>query len=124
MAAKNNKKEQKQMHQNTITEIELLSVQQTRMEIAQKRKMLKELEANLEQQEESIIQRLQAGANVMGHMSAVLEKETGSCRPKWKEEYVSHMELEHGMTAKAVQLQMQEKYPAPERVILVIANKQ
>lgn len=123
MATKTNKKEQKQMSKNVITEMELLSVQQVRLEITQKRKMLKEMEALLEQQEQSIIQRLQQGAEVLGDTKAALEIEKGSCRPKWKEEYVTHMELEHGMTAKAIQTQMQEKYPAPEHTVLVISPK-
>lgn len=123
MAAKMNKKEQKQMNKNVITEMELLSIQQTRMEIAQKKRMLKEMEVVLEQKETDIIMRLQGGAEVMGDMNAVLETKKGACRPSWKEEYVSHMELEHGMTAKAVQLQMQEKYPASEHTVLVITNK-
>ncbi|NDD54106.1 hypothetical protein EBZ39_09550 [bacterium] len=116
----------KKMVQNklTITESELMMFESMQMQMAQMKRELAKIEGELENQENSIIQRLQQGAEVLSDkFSATLQTKVGPSRPKWKEEYVAHMEAEHNKNAKEIQAEMQQKYPGNETAKLVIAPK-
>ena len=108
----------------TITESELMMVESMQAEVARIKRELAKAEGELENQENSIIQRLQQGAEVLSDkLMASLQTKVGPSRPKWKEEYVAHMEAEHNKNAKEIQAEMQQKYPGSETTKLVVAPK-
>jgi hypothetical protein len=119
--AKKAKKVEQQVQ--VITEFELVALETTRLQLAEARKKVRELEAATEQREANLIAALKAGAVVDGNRTAVVETVTGPSRPKWKEAYVEHFQEEHGETQEAIELRLQKKYPGKECEVLVVGVK-
>lgn len=107
---------------SVITELSLMSIETSRLQIARLRADLRKAEASLDQQESTVMKLLKEGAEVEGDMLAMVTTELGSCRPKWQELHLLHM-ASHGMTAEAVLEAARAKYPAKESEVLVISVK-
>jgi hypothetical protein len=116
--AKPQKKTTKQ--QDTITEFELRSFETLREEASAARKRVKQLEELVKGQAAQIIARLDAGAVTEGAYEALIEEGFGQCRPEWKEEYLQHFEIEHGIEREATEAAIRHRYPAPPTRTLVV----
>jgi chromosome segregation ATPase len=117
MARKNAKKQEAPV---VITELELVGIETTRMQLSDLRKQVRKAEAKLEQSEKSVIDRLKAGAQVLGSRTAAIQAGVGPCRPKWQELHIKHMEAEHGQAAALTEQKAKEAYPAKPTEELVI----
>ena len=95
-----------------ITEDELQAILSKEEELKTESAKLKKLGEEIGTMRAGITSRLKAGAKVTGRFTAVIDTPMGKCTPPWKDEYISHMEMEHGLTKEAAENEVREKYPA------------
>ena len=104
-----------------IKESELQIVLAMRDQIAEARKSVRTREGELAALEKDIVDRLRAGAEVASKkMRAHIENQEGAVRPAWKDEYLGHMETEHGMPKKTAEEEARGRYPAEIKEFLAI----
>lgn len=106
-----------------ITQADLLGILTEQAIVDQMEEALKAQKTLLLQRKSEILSLVQAGETVEpGEFTAGISIAMGRCSPAWKEEYLSHMTVEHGLDRKAAEMQVQLRYPAqpkaPELAIL------
>jgi hypothetical protein len=118
--AKTSKKAVTKMAQ--ISELELAAYLTMKEQYEQAKKEAAKLEKTLKGQTESLIARLRAGEEVVGGFEAVVVQEEGSCRPAWKDEYLTHME-QHGVARDLAEAQVQQRTEVPVKDVLKVAPR-
>lgn len=106
-----------------ISEMELAQYLTLKEQYEQAKKMASQLEKAVKGQGESLIARLKAGEQVEGAFEAMVVQEEGSCRPGWKDEYLSHMEQHHGVARETAELQVQQRTEIPVKDVLKVAPR-
>lgn len=98
---------------------DFLSLQRLLREVRERERALK---AELDAAEADLMGRLKAGVKVYGKLTATIVKESGDCRPPWKEIYLNHM-VEHGVQPAAAEQEAREQHPAELKERLVVGEK-
>lgn len=106
-----------------ITSVELLALETTRDSLRLLSKTLEDAKDQLKAQEGELMQRLEAGAQVLGPMAAHVHSEPGDCRPKWKDLMLAHMAKYHNVTAVIAEAKVREGTPRPTVKSLVISRR-
>jgi hypothetical protein len=106
-----------------ILEEELTELSRERERVLALAHDLEQARAHLKQVEDDIVQRLHAGARVLGALTAVVETVAGRCAPSWKEELLAHFEQAHGLHRAFVEVEVRQRWPAEPHEELVIGPK-
>lgn len=106
-----------------ISEMELASYLAIKEQYEKMKKETARLEKMVKGQASSFIDRIKAGEEVIGNIEAVIVQEEGSCRPAWKEEYLSHMHECHGISIDTAELQVQQRTEIAIKDVLKVAAK-
>jgi hypothetical protein len=102
----------------TESDAQLILMQRQRVEDLKQE--LKREQAALLAVEAETMAAVKAGARITGLANFAVVEETGDCRPKWKEEYVSHMVSEHAADPKVIESEMKLKYPGKDKEVLAV----
>ncbi len=83
---------------DVITDVELAKLQREQTMLAKLKREIGQLQKAVEGEEQAMMDRLKNGATIQrsSTLTAVIQELPGDCRPKWKEEYLTHFALEHG----------------------------
>lgn len=104
-----------------LTEAELRTVVSARDEVAVLKSRLATLEKELEAQEEAVIAKLKQGAKIEGRLTASVHEEEGPRRPQWKNLYLDHFVVEHGMVKAVLESQVKADTKPSVKEVLDIA---
>jgi hypothetical protein len=125
MAKKSAAATTKQQHQQQVapvTALELVALETSRETLALLRQRVNEAERGLKGAEQDLIMRLDAGARVVGGMTAIVETQEGSISPKWKEHYLQHMMVQHNISFETAEAQVREATDRSSKRVLVVGK--
>lgn len=112
----------KKAPQSVITEIEVLAYETAQLQLDQLAADLKHFAAIQAQRKTELIEKLKAGAVVLGEKKlAVIVKQNAAC-PKYKEELLTHMYEHHGIDPTLTLNEMHKRYPGKEREELMVID--
>jgi len=111
-----------QTTQDVISEVNLLAIETMREKKKSLLRQLGDIETDLELAESVILSRLTNGAVCQGPHEAFIDYKMGSCRPAYKDLYVT-LATEKGLSPDEAIQSAQELYPPTEKQVLVIVKE-
>lgn len=114
------------MPKQLVTQRQLRNIVRLNDAVAEAKKIVKGYEAELAEYENDVFNAMkhEDGYRIeSGKYSAVIEVREGSCRPPWKDVYLTHFEKEHGVSPKVEEQRLRELYPAEKKEVLAVGEK-